>query len=350
LFDVLQRGTRSRRQPLIVSITTAGDNLQSFCYQKYQYAKKVLSGAIEADWFLPVIFEADEKQDIYGEEAVKAANPNYPISPKPTYIQQRQALAKSSPMEENNYKRYNLNIWLQGGADKYLRMDDWLASDTEKVDWRIIEERMKGKTCYGGLDLGLVNDLSALVLIFPIEDTFVLLPYFWMPDFEMHKREPYGKWHNWVATGMVRTHVGNTLEYDLLRADIKEICSKFNVKSIAFDKQFSHQISQQLMNDRINMEQFAQYPSYYNEPMRKFLELILKKKIKHGNNEVMNWMAGNLEAITDSNGKIMPKRSKRKDKIDGMAASIMALAFAMNSEVKQAAAKSIYESRGVILI
>lgn len=354
LFAFLARGRRSRRQPLIVVITTAGDDKESACFEKYEEACKVRDGVLIQDWFLPVIYEAKETDDIYSEATVRKANPNYPISPKADYIQQEQDKARQSAVHESDYKRFNLDIWVQKTAEKFIRPDDWLNSDKLHIHRDKLVEELRGQICFGGLDLGLTNDLSSFCLWFPRDDgTATILPYFWVPDFQLAHREPTGKFQNWCRDGaegsaLIKATEGNTADYELMRKDINEICERYQVRAVGFDKQFASQLSQQLLSDGVNMLNFAQYPSTYNEPMRTLLTMVLGGKVRHGNNEVLTWMFSNLEAVTDSSGRIMPKRSSRKFKIDGAVASIMALAVSQGGAGNSAKQKSVYEQRGVL--
>ena len=80
-----------------------------------------------------------------------------------------------------------------------------------------------------------------------------------------------------------------------------------------------------------------------NPPMKELERLTLAKKIVHGNNPVLTWMADNVVARLDPAGNIKPDKEKSREKIDGMVALIMALDLAL----RHPEVKSVYEKRGI---
>ena len=64
LWDTLATSVGSRRQPLIIAITTAGFDRNSICYELYSYGKKILDKSLKDDSFYPCIWEAKTDDDI----------------------------------------------------------------------------------------------------------------------------------------------------------------------------------------------------------------------------------------------------------------------------------------------
>ena len=91
------------------------------------------------------------------------------------------------------------------------------------------------------------------------------------------------------------------------------------------------------------MVQFGQGFASMNPPMKELERLVLSKKIRHGNNPVLTWMADNLVARMDPAGNIKPDKEKSREKIDGIVALIMALDLAL----RHPEVKSVYEKRGI---
>ena len=84
----------------------------------------------------------------------------------------------------------------------------------------------------------------------------------------------------------------------------------------------------------------------YNEPTKEFMRLILAKRLKHGGNPVLRWMADNVVVVTDPAGNIKPAKEKSREKIDGITATIMAL----DRAVRHQDTRSIYETRGIRML
>ncbi len=100
---------------------------------------------------------------------------------------------------------------------------------------------------------------------------------------------------------------------------------------------------QVLENKGMTMVQFGQGFASMNPPMKELERLVLSKKIHHGNNPVLTWMADNLVARVDPAGNIKPDKEKSREKIDGIVALIMAIDLAL----RHPEVKSVYEKRGI---
>lgn len=117
-LDLLETATGSRRQPLMVIITTAGMDRQSICFEKHQYTQKVLEGwkdgsFLDDAWF-GIIFTIDEGDDWRDESCWIKANPNLGVSKKLEDMQMKAKRAERMPAAQNSFLRRELNVWVQG--------------------------------------------------------------------------------------------------------------------------------------------------------------------------------------------------------------------------------------------
>ena len=110
LVDVLGTSTGSRRQPLILYITTSDYERPSICNEKYDYATKVRDGIIDDASFLPVVYEATKDDDWKDPKIWRKANPNFGISVSEEYLARECKRAQEVPSYENTFKRLHLNI------------------------------------------------------------------------------------------------------------------------------------------------------------------------------------------------------------------------------------------------
>jgi len=162
LLDVLVTSTGSRREPLVLIITTADHDRQgSPCNQRRDYAVNVRDGVIRDLSFLPVIYEASIEDDWTSEDTWRKANPNYGVSLRPEYMVTECEKAKTNPAYENVFKRLHLNIRTETEA----RMFDMAAWD-KCAEGHPPLEFYTGKECYAALDIGSTSDLTALCLCF----------------------------------------------------------------------------------------------------------------------------------------------------------------------------------------
>jgi phage terminase large subunit-like protein len=322
LYDVLLTSTGSRFQPLMVSITTAGFDKETICYEKHSYAKKILESVIDDPTFYPLIFAADPEDDWTAEETWKKANPNFGISISADYLKKECEKAQVTPGYENTFKRLHLNLWTEQ-EDRWLSTQAWDACYKQ-----FTFEELAGRQCWAGLDLSSTLDVTALSLIFPEENgDYLLITRFWIPEESIHLRKnrdriPYDVWER---EGYLTATEGSRIDYGWIRNELNEIAKVVNIREIAIDRWNADQLATQLEGDGHNVILFGQGFGSMSSPSKEFETLVTKSKIKHNGNKVMNWMISNVAKEENPEGHIKPSKKRSKEKIDGVVSTIMAL-------------------------
>lgn len=353
LVDVLDTATGSRRQPLTVEITTSGSDRKSICYQHHDYTQKILEGSRDNDSWFGIIFALDVAEkgedfegDDWDDESVwKKANPNLGISKYWDDMRTKAQKAKDIPSALNAFLRKELDVWTQSDT-RWVPVKHWLQCGGV-VDYKAL----RGRTCYGGLDLSSSTDLTAFVLVFPPitkEDLYRVLCRFWIPEDSIVKRAHKDQvdYETWQREGLIEATPGNVVDYDYILDQIDEDMQAFDVKEIAFDRWGASQIQTDLMKMGGDdfLVQFGQGYASMSPPMKELEKIILGHKLAHGNHPVLNWMAGNLVSASDPAENIKPDKEKSIERIDGMVALIMALDRAVR---QMGPTESVYESRGL---
>lgn len=337
MWDTLRFGGAARSQPLILAITTAGWDRDSICYEQYQYAKAVLAGDVEDLNFFGLIYEADEPERWTDEDQWRKANPSLGVTISLDSFRQDCREAQASPVKENAFKRLRLDIWTEQ-ADRWIQMDTWMraCSGVEPVSWFAAKRReLRGRRCWGGLDLGSTSDLTVLVLLFGDDrDGYDLLPFYWIPEDGAQKKESTYRdlYQTWIRQGWVRTTEGDVCDYAVVRADVGELADEFGIEDLAVDRLFQGaQLCTDLMADGLNVVSFGQGFYSMAAPAKRFEELYLKGQLRHGNHPVLCWNAANVSVRTDDAGNMKPIKPEKNStlKIDGIVATIMALGRAM---------------------
>jgi len=342
LWDVLTTSIGARTQPIVIIFTTAGYDKKSICYNQYEYAKKVKAGIIRDDTFLPVIYESAETDDINDEKVWAIANPNYGISLKEQYVRDEALRAQNEPGYENTFRRLQLNQWTSSDV-RWISDTAWMASD-HGVNMASLE----GKACYAGLDLASKRDITSFVLLFPPDENgnYNVLPFFFIPEMNHQERVkkdnvPYDQW---IKQGFVIETPGDVTDYDFIQAKIMELNKKFNIKSIAFDRWNASQCVINLQKEGFECSPFGQGFGSMSAPTKELESHILSKKINHGGNPVLRWMASNVMLQIDAADNKKIHKGKSTEKVDGMVALVMALGEYMT---KGAPVKSVYEQSGI---
>ena len=341
LWDVMATSMGARKQPLMMTITTAGMfDPNSICYELYSYGKKVRDQIIDDDTFLPLIYEADPDDDIQSEETWRKANPNYEISITKQYFEKMSKEARLLPSSEIAFRQLHLNQWVSS-LSGWITDAEWMESSGE-VDI----EKLKGRQCYGGLDLAQVEDVCALVLVFPFEHgNLKVLPFFFVSESAVERRrnQTGGSYENFVSRGELIVTDGNSTDYDVIKNKILECAEVFDIQSIAYDRWNSNALINQLSDAGIETDPFGQGFISMTAPIKNAEIMIKKKQLHHGENAMLRWMVSNVVAKRDDAENIKFSKSKAGDKIDGVVAMIMAIGEKMSVEKSDQSGISVYE-------
>ena len=353
MWDVLQTATGARRQPIMFAITTAGTDRESICYELHEHAVQVLEGAVQDDAFFAYIATLDKGDDWQDPDVWIKANPNLGISVKEESLFEECTRSKSIPSSQNVFRRFRLNQWMSP-VTRWILPEKWEACTGELL-YLELAERLRGRKCYGGLDLANSVDIAAFVMVFIPEkpdDPIDVLSTFWMPqdvalDAEKIRRDrvPYD---TWVDDKWVNATEGNIIDYGCVRRDIEDLRDKYEIEQIGYDPWNATELALKMEDEGFTMVPIRQGVISLNEPTKNLSKLVVAGKLRHGGHPVMRWMANNLIVRTDSNGNVKPDREKSRQKIDGMAALIMALDRALRNEGSPHT--SVYEERGVLVL
>lgn len=364
--DVLDTATGARRQPLVWYITTAGYGQTSVCWEKREYARKVLTGIIPDDDFFGIIFTLDTKadwpelhtpeeaakvdkkhkveiEDHWDDEAVWVkANPNLGVSCKIDDLRRKARKAKNDPGALNSFLQLHMNIWT-AQSSRWMPMIAWDGNGAP-FDPQIL----RGKPCFGGLDLAATTDLCALGLVFPIADVFKVLPFFWIPEDTMRERVERDKvpYDVWVRQGLITATPGNVVDYDFIEVKLDELRDTYDLQSLAYDRWGATKLVTNLQKKNYPLVPFGQGFASMSGPSKELMTLVLSNKFHHGGNPVLRWNADNTVVLKDPAGNIKPDKAKSSQRIDGIVAVIMGLDRALRGG-GQATGKSVYDTRGI---
>jgi phage terminase large subunit-like protein len=330
MWDVMITAMGARRQPLTSVITTAGIyEPESIGWIQHEHAIKVLDGVIEDDEFFAIIFCADEDADWTAEATWRTANPNYGVSVKPEYLAAQCRTAQTQPSFQNTFLRLHLNRWTQQ-RDRWIDIGKWNACDEDcgREGMMAREAALAGASAFGGLDLSTKLDITALVLVFP--ETWDLVCRFFVPAENVMERVrrdrvPYDAW---IRDGWLIETPGNVIDYAFIRAEAKRLAERYNVREWAYDPWNAMETAVELQGaEGFQMVEVRQGYRSLSEASKKFEELVVSSRWRHGGHPVLRWMVSNVAVREDPNGNIAPEKPKLHTglRIDGVAAAINAL-------------------------
>ena len=357
LFEALTKSMKKRRQPLLIITTHAGEEDEGIAYEEYDYAKRVLSGTVNDDTALPVIFEATSDDDWTSEAVWRRVNPGHGITVQHAAIAAECEKAKVEPRKLNDFLRFTLNRWVNA-ASAWMPVDWW-----DACAGPVLDDELQALSLAGGLDMSQKYDLTALVLTFktpltgasesidvigtdefgePVKRSISLnyrittVPFFWIPldtmrEHEKNDRVPYSEWYR---LGLIRATEGNVIDYDRIFRDIRdEIVPRFprlRGAEIGYDPAFATDIAMKLQGEGFRMVEILQTYKYMSEPAHLLEALVKGKRVRHDGHRVLRWNVENCTVKQDDAGRIRPVKPKRATRrIDGVVATLMGVSRLM---------------------
>jgi phage terminase large subunit-like protein len=344
-WDKLTKGVVSRPQPLVFSITTAGESENCFAFNKHSLATKILTGVFDDQSTFVAVYELDRDDDFRDEACWIKANPNLGVSLQAEALRKILLEAEQDPSGQVAFQRYHCNRWVSFKSGRSIPAVKWdqckgmeMRPGASPMELRReFLEHNYNENCFGGVDLGLISDLSAYILLFPkglidgeAHDKVVAVPYFWMPEAGLLEKER--QWQvplsTWAKEGWVKLIEGDMVDPRIVKQDILDLAMNGpgKVRSIGYDPWQARVMMGEIAETQTcECTEVPQKPGELTTPCREFKQAVWSGNLWHLGNPILRWMAGNLILEEDENhGGLKPKKPDQNSKIDGVQALITA--------------------------
>lgn len=328
LYDVLRTGLTKTANTLSITISQAGRGQDGIAHDTFDYARKVATGEVVNEAWLPILFENAPDADPFDEATWHRANPGLALGyPNLDGLRQMALEARSRPPILAKLKNDHLGIWLEANDTPWLDLGVW---DEGAADLLDLEDRV-GERCWIGVDLGRTDDLSAIVMAFRDPDGgFSLYPLVFAPEDAIATRKEL--YEPWVKAGHLTPSPGAVVSFPLIEDTIRDLNRRFDVAEICFDPYAAQHMMQRLGEEGLPVFGHRQGFISMAEPMKAFERAALGRKLRHGGNPLLRWSVGNVIADMDPAGNLKPNKAKSKDKIDPVVAAVMAIGRAEYGE------------------
>ena len=328
LYDALRYAGASRRSPMVISISTAGYDRSpnALWWQLWQYAEKVQADPAHDPTFFGKIYKADDDPATWFDEAQWfKANPSLGHTISLESFRADAVQARQNPAALNQWARYRINVPTEADS-RWFSPEVWAACGSPV-------KPLGNRRCYLGLDLASNRDFTAAVAWFRDPDNFRewdIDCLFWFPADAVAERERRDRipLTQWIREGWVRTTPGVRLDHDAVAADILDYAKNHNVQQVCADPWNLGAIASRLQSGGLDVVEIRQSVGYLSAPSKLFESLVHEKRIRHGGNPVLSWMASNVQLLIDPSGNIKPDKGRSTEKIDGIVAAICGLAGA----------------------
>ena len=250
-YDRMKKATRAYTNKLIIGITTAGDNMNSFCYNRLVYCQKVINKSektgkyeIEDDKQFVFITKADQDEDgsvdFTNPKIHEMASPNYGVSIRPEDIMSDALKAQNDPQTRKEFLAKDLNVYTSS-LKSYFNLETFRLSD-KKYDWTLEELSQMDITWYGGADLSKMHDLTATSLVGNYQGVDIIITHAFFPITRAYIKadEDQIPLFGWQDDGNLTMTNTNVVNYsDVVDWFVKMRDMGFNIKQIGFDRKFA---------------------------------------------------------------------------------------------------------------
>jgi phage terminase large subunit-like protein len=328
LYDNLTSGTGARDEPLVIVISTQSADPNHVMSELIAYGRSVLDGSIEDPSFYAAIYTVPDDADPWDESLWHLANPALGDFRSLPEMREFAAKAKRIPAREAVFRNLYLNQSVATEA-RFINAADWRAC-AAPVD----REALRGRPCFGGLDLSSTTDLTAFSLYFP-EDAGAVLTWAWLPGHEIAERElrdrvPYRQWEE---RGFLTLLPGRAINKRHVAVKLAEIAGEFDIRGVGFDRWRIKDLQVILDEEGIDLP-LAEIGQGFQSmgPAVDALEtLILDGDLAHGGNPLLTWNVANAIVVSDPAGNRKIDKSRSIARIDALVSLVMAAGLSAKS-------------------
>ena len=345
-YNRFKEAMKAYTNKLMLGITTAGDDANSFCYQRTEYAHKVVTGLVSDDSFFSFLCRADQSEsgdvDYLSPVQHEKANPSYGVTSRPQDIMNDALQAQNDPQQRKDFLSRSLNVYTSA-TRAWFDIEEFRRSDA-RYTWTIQELAGLPIDWYGGADLSRMYDLTAAALVGNYQGVDIVITHAFFPISQAARKadEDNIPLFGWADDGWLTMCNGQTVNMaDVVNWFCDMRRAGFAIRRVGHDRKFAGEEYFPLMKRAgFNVIDQPQYFYLKSQGFRHIEKAAKDGKLYYLHSDAYEYCVSNVHAIEKTDDAVQYEKIRPQQRIDLFDASVFATVQMISAEEKSKKAKA----------